>query len=340
MDGEKKRLNKSVTSNDVAKIAGVSQSTVSRVFSGTSKYPVKEELKNRVLKAAREVGYCPNMVARGMTNGKTNMVGLVIGDNLGPFYNAIVNVLVGKLQKMGKQCLVFKASRTERLDKVIEGVLKFHVEVAIVTASAMTKVMTEEIERNDIPVILLNRFIPGLEVSTVYVDPLEGSRKVAEYLCSKGHKNIGYIHLKYEADEETEKRIGFYSALRQHQIYQIKEETSGYDYREGYEAGLRMLSTPNRPTAIFCTSDLIAMGVIDAARNRLGLRIPEDLAIVGYDDIEMASWDNYNLTTVHQPADRLTDKIVEIIQYYLETEGEKETIVEMIEPELVERGSV
>lgn len=340
MSEQKKLLNKSATSNDVARLAGVSQSTVSRVFNPVTGYAVKEEKRQKVIMAARELGYCPNLVARGMNNGKTNMVGLVIGDSLGPFYNKIVNEFVAKLQEIGKQCLLFRVSRTERLDQVIEKVLQFHVEIAVITASAMTKMMAEEIERNDIPVVLLNRFIPGTEVSTVYVDPLDGSRKVAEYLLSKGHKNIGYIHLKYEADEETEKRIGFYSVLRQNQIYQIKEETSGYDYKEGYAAGLRMLRGSNRPTAIFCTSDLIAMGVMDAARNVLGLRIPEDLAVVGYDDVEMASWGNYNLTSVHQPIDELIDEIVKVIRYQLDGEGKKVPIVKMIEPELVIRETV
>ena len=340
MSEEKKLLNKSATSNDVARLAGVSQSTVSRVFNPVSGYAVKEEKRQRVIMAARELGYCPNLVARGMNNGKTNMVGLIVGDSLGPFYNKIVNEFVAKMQEIGKQCLLFRMSRTERVDRVIERVLQFHVETAVITASAMTKMMAEEIERNDIPVVLLNRFIPGTEVSTVYVDPLEGSRKVAEYLLSKGHRNIGYIHLKYEADEENEKRIGFYSTLRQNQIYQIKEETSGYDYKEGYAAGLRILRSENRPTAVFCTSDLIAMGVMDAARDVMGLRIPEDLAIVGYDDIEMASWGNYNLTSVHQPIDELIDEIVKIIKNQTDFDGERKPVVKMIEPELVIRGTV
>ena len=339
MAEEKMSFNKSVTSKDVAKLAGVSQSTVSRVFNTSSGYVVKEALREKVLAAAREIGYSPNLVARGMINGKTNMVGLVVGDSLGPFYNTIVNDFVEKIQGIGKQCIIFKVSRTERIDQVIERVLQFHVEVAVVTASAMTKVMTEEITRNDIPVVLFNRFIPGTQVSTVYVDPLDGSRKVAEYLLEKGHTNIGYVHLKFEADEETEKRIGFYSALRQKQIYQIQEETSGYNYKEGFEAGLRMLSGPNRPTAVFCTSDLIAMGVMDAARYNLGLRVPEDVAVVGYDNIEMASWKTYDLTSVCQPIANLVDETIEIIKYHLENDGEEKPIVKMIEPELIIRGS-
>ena len=340
MSEEKKSFNKSVTSKDVARLAGVSQSTVSRVFNTSSGYVVKDELKEKVLAAAREIGYSPNLVARGMINGKTNMVGLVVGDSLGPFYNTIINDFVEKIQGIGKQCLIFKVSRAERIDQIIERVLQFHVEVAVVTASAMTKVMTEEITRNDIPVVLFNRFIPGTQVSTAYVDPLDGSRKVAEYLLEKGHTNIGYIHLKYEADEETEKRIGFYSALRQKQIYQIQEETSDYNYKEGFEAGLRMLRSENRPTAIFCTSDLIAMGVMDAARYKLGLRVPEDLAVVGYDDIEMCSWSTYNLTSVRQPIEQLVDETIKIINYHMENEGDVKPIIKMIEPELMIRGSV
>ena len=332
-----KLLNKSVTSKDVAKLAGVSQSTVSRVFNEATSTSVKPKMKEKVMKAADALGYRPNLVARGMISGKTNLVALVVGGNLGPFYNRIIDTFTKKIQEIGKQCLVFKVQKYEQLDEIIEKVLQFHVEAAVVTASAMTKEMAETMMKNEIPVVLFNRFICGLDISTIYVDPVAGGGLVAEYLYKKGHRNIGYIHYHIETEEETEKKIGFYSKLRQFHVYQIQEEVASYSYREGYEAAVRLLNVEKPPTAIFATSDLIAIGAIDAARYELGLRVPEDLAVIGYDDIDMSEWKSYDLTSVRQPIEEMVDKTIKTIKNMLD--GMQEPRIEMISPQLVERGS-
>lgn len=330
--------NKSVTSKDVARLAGVSQSTVSRAFNSIGGKGVRPEARERIMAAAKELGYFPNLVARGMISGKTNVVGLVVGDNLGPFYNRIVNLFIEKVQEIGKQCLVFKVPRQDQIDGIISRVIQFQVEAVIITASAMTKVMVEACKDNDIPVILFNRFIPGVNISTVYVDPIEGGKMAAEYLYQKGHRNIGYIQFVRETSEEMEKKIGFYSRLREYGIHQMQEEAADYDYDSGYEAGLHMLRAENPPTAIFCTSDLVAMGVMDAARQEMGLLVPRDLSVVGYDDIPMAGWKAYGLTTIRQPVEVLISKTVDILVYLLEEENALPK-VEMLKPELIERKS-
>lgn len=331
-------FNKSATSCDVAKRAGVSQSTVSRVFNNTGIYQVKPALKERVLRAADEIGYRPNLVARGMISGKTNVIGLVVGDSLGPFYNLIINSFAEKIQAIGKQCLIFKVPRQEQLGGIIDRVMQFQVEAMVITASAITKVIAESILDNNIPVVLFNRFIPDLDISMVYTDPVEGASQVAQYLYDEGHRDFGYIKFEKETSEEAEKKIGFFSKLSQYGLSKIEIESSGYDYEEGYEAGKRILSVTKPPTAIFCTSDLIALGVMDAAKNEFGIKVPEELAIVGYDDIEMASWKAYELTSVHQPVDELISRTVEIIEKLLE--GKKETYIEMVRPILIKRKTV
>lgn len=338
MEKEYLHYNKSATSKDVAKLAGISQSTVSRAFNSKDGKGVKPEVKERIMEAAKELGYIPNLVARGMISGKTNVIGLVVGDSLGPFYNRIIDIFVERIQEIGKQCLVFKVPRQEQIDSIISRVIQFQVEAVIITASAMNKVMVEACKSNDIPVILFNRFISGVNISTVYVDPIEGAGLVAEHLYNLGHRNIGYIQFVKETSEELEKKIGFYSKLRQYGIHRMDEETAQYDYNSGYEAGKRMLARENKPTAIFCTSDLIAMGLMDVARLEYNLRIPEDLSVVGYDDISMANWKSYNLTTIRQPIEILIKRTVEILERLLERQNE-ETFVEMIKPELIERNS-
>ncbi len=331
-------FDKSVTSKDVAKLAGVSQPTVSRVFNRSEKYRVKDDVQQRVLEAAKELGYRPNLVARGMISGKTNIVALVVGDSLGPFYNKIINMFIARVQELGKQCLVFKVPRQGRMEPIIERVIQFQVEAVIITASAMTKVMAETIVHNHIPVILFNRYIPGIDSNIVYVDTVEGSKKVADFFGKQKHKRVGCIHFSQETAEELDKKNGFYERLKYYGIDVICAEESGYDYQEGYEAGRRILTTENPPTAIFCTSDLIALGVMDVARREFGIAIPEELEIIGYDDIEMARWDSYSLTTVRQPLDDMVDAVMKVLKQCL-VEGNNKPQVVQVESKLIERNS-
>lgn len=338
MQSKKVNYNKSVTSKDVAKLAGVSQSSVSRVFSSEGGRGVKPEVREKILKVAKEIGYIPNLVARSMSSGKTNLIALIVGDQLGPFYNKIIDLFVEGIQEIGKQCIVFKVPRQERIDDIISKVIQFQVEGVIITSSAVSQVITETCEGNNIPVVLFNKYIPGINISTAYVDPIEGGGLVADYLLSKGHKSIGYIHFKNETSQEVEKKIGFYSKLRQAGIYNIQEENSDYDYDSGYDAGKRLLNSENIPTAVFCTSDLIAMGVMDAAKNEYSLRVPEDISVIGYDDIKMASWKAYNLTTVRQPIEILVKEAINILKDLIKNNN-SEPVIKMIRPELVIRKS-
>lgn len=332
------QYDRKATSKDVAKLAGVSQSTVSRAFNSKDGKGVKPEIMEKIMAAAKDLGYRPNLVARGMISGKTNVVGLVVGDNLGPFYNRIIDLFVEKVQNLGKQCLVFKVPRQEQIDTIISRVIQFQVEAVIITASAMNKVMVDVCKNNDIPVVLFNRFIVGANISTVYVDPIEGGSLAAEYIYNMGHRNIGYIQFSKETSEETEKKIGFYSKLRQFGLHTLIEEFAEYDYDSGYEAAKRMLSEEKRPSAIFCTSDLIAIGVMDAAKEVFGLNVPKDLSVIGYDDIPMSSWSSHNLTTIKQPLELLVDKTIFILKKLL-IDHNTESIVEVVRPELIIRKS-
>lgn len=330
--------NKAPTSKDVARAAGVSQSTVSRVFSD-KKNLVKPEVQEQIMEVAKKIGYRPNLVARGMISGKTNIVALVIGENIGPYYSSLINMFISKIQQLGKQCLVFRVTRQSKIDSIISKVIQFHVEAVIITASAMTENMVKACNENDIPIILYNRYIAGLSVHMVYADPISGGALVAEYLCSQGHKRLGYIQFVKETSEEVEKKIGFHSRIREYGVFTVQEDKAEYSYEDGYKAGIRMLKPGNRPTAIFCTSDIVALGVMDAARYEYGMGIPGDLSVIGYDDISMSSWKTYGLTTVRQPTELLVDKVMAMLESLLQDKA-REIMVEIMKPELIIRGSV
>lgn len=330
------QYNKSVTSRDVAKLAGVSQSTVSRVFGNGN---VKSEARERVLQAAEQLGYRPNFMARSMIRGKTNIVGVVVGEGMGPFYHAIVNELIDKVQAAGKQCLMFRLSKRDNIDNIVLKVLQFQVEAIVITAPAIKKDVRQISVSGDVPVILFNRYIEQPDVGMVYVDSVLGAQAAAEHLCELGHKRIGYVCYKNDTREEVEKKIGFSEVLHQHNIFSLFCERADYSYEAGYEAGRRLLDRgeEKRPSAVFCTSDLTALGVMDVARQEFGLKVPSELSVVGYDDIPMARWKAYGLTTVRQEYGRLVDETLDLIRHFHQLQ--EEGWIRRIEPKLIVRNS-
>ncbi len=330
---------KSATSRDVARLAGVSQSTVSRVFANPDGKGTTAAVRERVLKAAAELGYRPNFVARGMISGKTNIIGVVLGEGMGPFYHAILDRLISVIQASGKQALMFKVDQRDNIDNIISTVLQFQVEAIIVTAPAMAKDINRLEVKSQIPVILFNRFIQNTDLHTVYVDAIEGGRLAAEYLFKMGHTEIACIRYHQETREESEKQIGFLGELRRYGLCQVSIEKADYTYESGYQVCRKILDMDRRPTALFCTSDTIALGAMDVARNEFGLRIPEDLSIIGYDDIPMVQWKAYNMTTIRQPFNKLIDETLSILDC-IQKEDPSQPIIKLIQPTLVERATV
>lgn len=329
---------KIVTSMDVAKLAGVSQSSVSRVFNSDSSREVKQETREKVLAAAEQLGYKPNIIARSMISRKTDIIGVVIGNPVGPFYSKIMMNLMTKIQEQGKQCLMFTVESQEDIDKILQRVLQYQVDGIIITSAALSRDMANLCIQNETPIILFNRFVPGLNASSVYCDNIEAGRIAAQYLWEKGHKNIAYIGYEKDAASEMERKIGFYGKLREYGIYNVIEERADFAYESGYKAVIRLFQQENQPKAIFCSSDLIAMGAMDAVRLEMGLKVPEDVSIIGFDNIPMAAWPSYDLTTIHQPVDELGDQTMEVLTQLIENPGAG-PITKMLRMELIERGS-
>ncbi|MCB2288615.1 LacI family DNA-binding transcriptional regulator [Clostridium sp. CS001] len=343
MSEKKNSFNKSstgrvVTSIDVAKLAGVSQSSVSRVLNADSGREVKDNTREKVLEAAKELGYKPNIIARSMISRRTDIIGVVIGNPVGPFYSKIMMELMTKIQEQGKQCLMFTVEAGEDINKILQRVLQYQVDGIIITAAALSPEMANICIQNETPIVLFNRFVPELNISSVYCDNIEAGRIVAEFLWVKGYTNIAYIGYEKDATSEIERKIGFYGKLREYGVYNIPAERANFTYESGYEAAIRLLKQNNSLDAIFCSSDLIAMGAMDAARFELGLKVPEDISIVGFDNVPMAAWPSYDLTTVNQPVEQLVDETIDILTELIEN-PEKAPIKRMIRIGLIERAS-
>jgi len=329
--------NKKVTSLEVAKLAGVSQSAVSRVFTpGASSSKKTNEL---VRKAAIELGYRPNILARSLITGKSRIIGLVVAYLDNYFYPEALELLSSALQKKGYHVLVFMAAKTAgNIDDIVDEILDYQVDGIIAASVAMSSELATRCGAAGVPVVLFNRTQDDKRLSAVTSDNILGGQKVAEFLIATGHRKIGYISGWEGASTQRDREKGFKDELIRNQLSVFSREVGNFNSDEARQAARRMFTAEEIPDAIFVANDDMAFAVMDVIRFELGLKIPEDVSVVGYDDVPVASWPAYNLTTVRQPANRMVAETVSILMDSIENKSNEPRRIEIDGP-LIIRGS-
>ena len=325
-----------VTSFDVAALAGVSQSTVSRSFTPTAK--VSKKTRQKVFDAAAELGYQPDAIARSLSTRHTNIVGIVMADITSPFYPYVLEKFTRRLQEMGRQVLLFNAAPEQDVDDILPLVLQYRVDALIITSATISSEMAEVMARDGTPVLLFNRYVLGANCSAVCCDNVEGARKIADFLLDTGHKRPAYIAGDANTSTNIDREKGFSDRLRERGIVHWYHEQAEYTYESGYAATLRLIQRDEPPDAIFCANDVMALGALDAARHDLGLRVPQDVSIVGFDDIPTADWPAYSLTTIRQPVNRMIDATLELLLERLENPA-ADPALKLIPGPLIQRQS-
>jgi DNA-binding LacI/PurR family transcriptional regulator len=308
-----------VTSSEVARVAGVSQSTVSRAFNRQD--VVSQETLARIQAVASELGYRPNELARSLISRKSNMVGIVMGDMLNPFYPAVLNAFTNELQRLGRRVLLFSVPPGHDVDEVLPQLMQYQVAGVVVTSATLSSRMAEAVGRGGTPVVLFNRTVYGGAVNSVCCANEAAGRLVASTLVKAGHRRFGLIGGLASTSTHSERRRAFARELRRHGIAELSEESGGNTYEGGFRAARQLLSRRDRPDALFCISDIMALGALDAARRDLGLSVPADVSIIGFDDIAAAAWPSYDLTTVRQPVGEMTSQAIAILLDQMDRSG-------------------
>jgi len=322
---------------DVARIANVSQAAVSRTF--TPGASVSRETREKVLAAARELGYRPNAIARSLIRKSTNIIGLVVMRFMNPFYSRTIRDFTRALQEQGYWTLLLNIAQNQELEKTLPMALQYQVDGLIITSATLSSRLAQECARSNTPVVLFNRYASDTHTHVVRCDSVEGGRIAADALLDAGHKRLAYIAGEESASTNRDRENGFINRLRERgQSLTFRESAGDYSYELGFEAAQRLLQRDDPPDAIFCASDLIAMGVLDLARCKLGIKIPDELSIIGFDDIPAAAWPSYELTTVRQPVDRMVDTTLSVLMDAINTPVSEASEV-VISPTLIWRGS-
>lgn len=301
-----------MTSHDVARLAKVSQATVSRVMGNDPR--VRPETRERVLKVLAETRYEPNAVARAFRGGRTDSIGVVVARLSYQLYPEMLEAIGAQLARLGRRMIVWDSDHGGD-EPAIRALRQGVVDGVILTAATKESEFIHKVNAQGAAVILLNRVVEGYASDQVSSDNLDGGRRVAEYLFSCGRKRIALIGGIPRASTIRDRERGFREALDRlgaglQSHYYIRCEN--FTHTSGMQALTRVLELASPPDAVFCVNDVLAMGAIDGARAR-GIRVPDDLWIVGYDDIEIASWGAYDLTTVRQPMALMVMHAIELL---------------------------
>ena len=315
----------SITSYDVAKSAGVSQSAVSRAFSPTAS--INDKKRQHILKVAKEMGYQPNAIARSMSSARTKsrqksgIVGVIVTRIQDPFFANTIAMFSSLLQAKGWHMLLFTVDSPEDVDDALFSLMQFKIDGVIILSAILSEYMAETCRANGTPVLLYNRRASGEGINSVQIDNYAGGQTAAEVLLKAGHTRIAFVGgtKSVNTTEEREKGFTDHLAAAGHSLSHC--EYGDYTFDSGREAAMRLFSNSEKPDAVFCASDVMALGILHAARHDLGMEVPADFSLVGFDDIPSAAWPGHRLTSIRQPIERMIRDAVEILIEQMETPG-------------------
>lgn len=329
-----------VTASDVARAAGVSQSAVSRTFTPGASASAKT--RERVLKAAEELGYRPNFIARSLRAQRTNLIGVLITDFGNPWPQQALKELIAALHHHGLRPLLFDVEGADSLASLVPQVLQYQVDGLIVGATDVPPAIVETCRATATPIVAFGRHgRRRLGISSVAVDDAQAGADIADLLGARGYRHFAYVSGDGKGTLTWNSRgQGFGKRAARLGLDPIARFAAG---QTSYEAGIRaaqaLLGRSPRPDAVFCQNDILAMGFLDAARDDFHLDVPGDLAVIGFDDIPAASQRPYRLTTVRQPvADMMTATVELLARHISSTDMDSEA--RLLPSLLIERNTV
>lgn len=328
------------TAQEVARLAEVSQSAVSRTF--TPGASVSQATRERVLAAAKTLGYRPNALARSLITRRSRIVALVMGYLQNQFYPLVIEKLSQQLQREGYHVLMFITDDNET-DGVLQDILQYQVDAIVIASAMLSEGLARQCNDSGIPVVLFNR-LPDmgatgrLRTISVTSDNYRGGRLIADLLTTRGHTRIAFLAGLENSSTSIDRERGFIDGLAVSGLKLWKRAVGHYSFERAQAATLDLFSGAERPDALFAANDHMAIAALDVLKHRLGLQVPDDVSVVGFDDVPQAAWAGYQLTTVVQNVPAMVEATVELLKEHMRASSPARSVV--IPCRLVERQSV
>ncbi len=325
------------TIKDVAQLAGVSYTTVSRALN--DKRGVNRKTKLKVLEAAAKLKYRPNALARGLVNKRSDSIGLVIPDITNPFFPKVARGIEDGANEAGYSTIFCNTNWEHSKEKrYIDLLVEKRVDGIILAPISPAVTFFPKSLRSRVPIVYVDKVPQDSIGSFVMIDNVRGGYLATKHLIDSGYRDIGFIGAPNDSSTIDERLKGYRIALEEHGVKLNEGHIRFGDYRRetGFNIIRKMIREKSYPRAIFAENDLLALGALQGAKEE-GLSVPEDLAIVGFDDIPMASFPEVSLTTVCQPKYRMGRLAVEILLEAIEGGEEFAPRRVVLEPELIIR---
>ena len=301
-----------VSANSVAKLAGVSRSAVSRTF--TDGASVSDATRNKVLKAAEELGYHVNHLARGLIHERSNIISLLVSDIRNPFQSKLIEEITSSLQRHNRVAMVINSDGGDvSASRALTQSLNYRADATIILSGTPSSSLVDTCLANGQHVILINRDENITQADGITVDNEGAAREAFNLNMRAGCKRHVIVSTNNRTPSLVAREESYLAAAAEAGI-QVKVVTGGpTTYDSGFQAARMAFSQSLTPDAAFCLTDLLALGFMDSARLDFGLKIPDDLCLIGFDDIDQAAWGSYQLTTFRQPISEIAKQIVKLV---------------------------
>lgn len=333
--------NRKVTASDVAEVAGVSRSSVSRAFTeGASIHPKKQQ---KILDAAKQLGYQPNFFARTLSTPnqkkRSNIVAILVSDLSNPYESYLFEALSSALQGHGKQPMLLNVKQADDLDVAILQLSGYQIDGVVAVVGSLPAEHFHQCLKLSLPLITLGRSDAAGLIPSVQTDNQLAGEMAAKYLLSLGLTRLGFLAGRGDGQASNERYQGFKRYLMAAGCPEpVCLSTGSYRYQAGFEAALQHQQQLQSLDGLFCAADSLALGVMDCCRQALNIAVPAQLRLVGCDDIPMAGWEGYQLTTLAQPVNRIAQQVITLLEgIWAQSENQPNLI--KLEPELIVRKS-
>ncbi len=327
-----------VTLKDVAARAGVSRSAVSRTF--TEGASVSAKTRRKVEKAASELGYSRNALASSLTTGRTKLIGLISNNFHNPLFLEVFDLFTRSLQDRGLRPLLVNLTDETDPQSSLDLLRQYSVDGVIVASSTLSPEFSFAFQNARIPIVhSFGRFASAPRVHVVGIDNVECGRMAARTLIARGYDRIAFLGGPKAATSTIDRRKGFWEVMSGVSGIHVSESfAKAYSFDAGRAEMLRLMDKGDPAEAYFCGDDVLSVGALSAASER-GFDVPRDIGIIGLNDMDMARWQNINLTTIRQPIRQIIDSSIELVVAMLDEPGRLPE-ARLFACEIVERGTL
>jgi DNA-binding LacI/PurR family transcriptional regulator len=325
------------TLKDVAMKAGVSTSAVSRAF--TDGASVSDKMRRKVVKAAAELGYSPNFLARSLTTRRTKLIGLVSNNFHNPIFLEVFDLFTRGLQDRGLRPLLVNLSNETDPEQSVQMLHQYSVAVVFFASSRLAPAFSKSFRDKRIPVVnTFGRYSSSPEVHVVGIDNAEAGRMAARTLIERGYEHVAFLGGPEAATSTQDRLKGFREELAKYPSIKLSHSfAEEYSFQAG-RLEMQRLTGGELAQAYFCGDDVLSIGVLSAIKDAK-LRVPEDIGVIGFNDMEMSSWENIALTTIHQPIKQIINSSVELMAAMLD-EPDRYPEARLFPCQMVERSTL